>query len=257
MAKKAWNQKSPGSVSGRGNQSPLASPAVSQQTTNASWWGEAQTTIPSMPSFGEMGGCLNTDPTGAHTPMGSHMQGSVFLPVEAMRHCQVPHMPGNYVHDPTMNAFGMPACMQAVNSPMACMHPVGSPMACMANQSGQTMQAMPQWYSNPGQFCGMPMPNGAMTPCTQMQGHVGNDGACSMHFGMMQSPQQHMAVPINMQHQNSFVMPQTMPAQGAPFPMPLSPPHDLAQSGFANSQPAYYEAGGMQLVNVPVSNCPQ
>jgi len=269
LTKKGWNQKSPGSASGRGNQSPLASPTASQHT-NGSWalgpWGDGQS-IPSLPTFGEMG-CLNTDPSGASTPMGSQMQGGVYLPMEAMRQC--PPMPGAYVSatptgcDQNMNAFGMPGspCMQPVGSPMACLQPVGSPMACMTAPSvqGQAMQAVPQWqYANGGQFCGMPVQNGGMTPCNQMQGNMNNDG--SMQMGMMQQSQQHpqqMAMPVNMQQHNSFGMPQNMQGQGAPFPMPLSPPHDLAQTSFpSGTQPAYYENGGMQLVSVPVGSCPQ
>jgi hypothetical protein len=122
------------------------------------------------------------------------------------------------------------------------------------------MQAVPQWqYANGGQFCGMPVQNGGMTPCNQMQGNMNNDG--SMQMGMMQQSQQHpqqMAMPVNMQQHNSFGMPQNMQGQGAPFPMPLSPPHDLAQTSFpSGTQPAYYENGGMQLVSVPVGSCPQ
>merc|ERR1712232_1549691 len=103
------------------------------------------------------------------------------------------------------------------------------------------------------------MQNGAMTPCTPMQGNVQSDG--SMQFGMMPSQQQHpqMAMPVNMQQQTSFGMSQNVQGhgQGSPFPMPLSPPHDLAQTGFPGTQPAYYENGGMQLVSVPVGSCPQ
>lgn len=57
--------------------------------------------------------------------------------------------------------------------------------------------------------------------------------------------------------------------QGAPFPMPLSPPHDLAHAGFSgNQQQAYFENwapeaqqmgsmqgnGGAQLLSLPVGN---
>lgn len=57
--------------------------------------------------------------------------------------------------------------------------------------------------------------------------------------------------------------------QGSPFPMPLSPPHDLAHAGFSgNQQQAYFEnwapegqqmgsmpgSGGAQILGLPVSN---
>merc|ERR1719162_910637 len=183
----------------------------------------------------------------------------------------------------SMNAFGMPP-MQPVGSPMACMQPVGSPMACMAQAHGQPMQNMQWQYThggNGGQFCGMPMHNG-MVSCTPNQMPMTNmNGDGSMQFNMVQQCQQmpqqcqqmpqqcqQMQVPVNMQ-QNSFGMaPGNM--QSAPFPMPLSPPHDLVQSGFPlGTQPAYFEnwtsdgqqqsaAASMQLVSVPVGNaCPQ
>lgn len=207
------------------------------------------------------------------------MQGNgVYLPMEAMRHCQAPPMPGAYVATPTgcdqnLNAFGMPPspCMQ----PMACVQPVTSPMACMAGPGiqaqpvqGQPVQNMQWQYANNGQFCGMPMQNGlvACTPTNQMPvSNMSGDG--SMQFNMIQQPQQ-MPVPVNMQ-QNSFGM-QGGNMQSAPFPMPLSPPHDLVHSSFPlGTQPAYFEnwtadgqhqsqTGGMQLMSVPVgSACPQ
>lgn len=289
LTKKGWISKSPCSANGRGNHSPMASPMSSQQfqghrdRSDSSWtlgsWNDSHG-LPALPSY---------DQSGASTPMGGHMQGNgLCLPMEAMRQCQV-QMHGAYAASPTgceqnMNAFGMPPspCMQPVGSPMACMQPMGSPMACMAQAHGQPMQNM-QWQypngGNGGQFCGMQMQNG-MVACTPNQMPMSNmNGDGSMQFNMMQQCQQmpqqmpqqcqQMQVPVNMQ-QNSFGMAPAAIMQSAPFPMPLSPPHDLAHSSFPlGTQPAYFEnwtsdgqqqsaAAGMQLVSVPVGNaCPQ
>merc|ERR1711879_447838 len=141
--------------------------------------------------------------------------------------------------------------MQPVSSPMGCVQPVSSPMACVAQA-----QPLQQWhFANGGQYCGVPMQNGIATCLPgQMQGCAVNDG--SMQFGVMQMQQPpQMAVPVNMQQ---YSKPGNSTMQGTPFPMPLSPPHDLAQTSFPGTQPAaYYENGGMQLVSVPVNSCPQ
>merc|ERR1739848_423086 len=120
--------------------------------------------------------------------------------------------------DHNMNGMSSP-CMQPVSSPMGCVQPVGSPVACVAQA-----QPMQQWhFANGGQYCGVPMQSG-MAPCvpSHMQGGAVNDG--SIQFGVMQMQQpQQMAVQVNMQ-QSSYGKTGNPHMQGAPFPMPLSPP---------------------------------
>lgn len=207
---------------------------------------------------------------GNNTPVGGNMAGSggLFLPMEAMRQCPMPMAHGTYLGaTPTgcEQAFGM----HGVHAQsMAFMHPVASPMACMTTpgvQPGQQLPAMPHWqFPNGAQFCGVQMQN-AMAACVQMHG-PGMSPDSPMQFGMMHPHQQtpHMpAMSVNMQ-QNSFAMTPVGNVQGTPFfPMPLSPPHDLAHSGFPHGAQPYFEndwqqaSGGMHVSNPMGNACPQ
>jgi len=232
MAKKGWPQKSPFNVHGRGSQSPT-SPMVGH-----GYWGDSQG-LPPLPSYGH-DGCMSSDMSSVGTPVGTPMHSNgIYLPIEAVRHC-VPqmqgHMSGMYAPTPTgclgdqsqnLTAFGMPA------SP--CMHPVGSPVAAM--MQGQPMN---QWMCNPPQW----MCNGQMCNGQMYQGVMNGDGSSPYACGMPgQQSQQVFAVPVPYGH--SHFNP-CGPMQGAPFPMPLSPPHDMAHSSFPTGpmQPGYCENWG-------------
>merc|ERR1712137_514042 len=282
LAKKTWGStKSPPGSAGRpgGHQSPVASPSASQHsfpdhrdrsdTWSVGSWGDAPS-VPSLPTFGESG--VSAEPSAANTPMGSpvaHGNGGVYLPLEALRPCQVQTMPGpvagTYVTaTPThcmpdqhqITAFGMPA------SP--CVQPVGSPMACVAH-------AIPTWQvaTAPHFACGIQIQNGSLTPCTPVQGQSMGDG--TLHFAGMQ-PQAVMQMqmqPATFAVQNQAnggcqvmcatqEMMQTASLcnqgvmQNASFPMPPLP-HDIVHSRFP-AQQAYYENWGGEGHTTPVAN---
>merc|ERR1711865_328349 len=127
------------------------------------------------------------------------------------------------------------------------------------------------------QFACMPHPGMAMSAQGQM---MSNDG--SMQFAcqqqMMSMPSQGIsgdqsteATPRSGSATPAVAAPwQGKPPdmQGSPFPMPLSPPHDLAHAGFSgNQQQAYFENwtpegqtgsvpgnGGAQLLGLPAAS---
>jgi len=173
--------------------------------------------------------------SGASTPCGSPMQhtesNGLFLPLDAMRGMPppLPGMGGSEYGTPMSGSYN-----SFNGSPY--MSPTASPghMQMMAAQGGQAMPQMPAWpFPNGAQM--MTMPQGA----PDMQAGMGN---------MMQAPQatdpmqqQQMQVPNNVGpagSPSSFIVGSTSPAwqgqpaqpQQSPFPMPLSPPHDLAQN---------------------------
>lgn len=248
-----------------GRQTPSASPTASHSYPGMSW---SEPMLPPMPVYGDVN-CASADPS----PMGNQMQG-VYLPMEAVRNCGMPQLhPGMagpcmvaspaHCMDNSMNAFGM-------SSPHAGVSPMAMQAHPMQMQVLHPHAAMPQWHyasphGNQNQYCGFQMPhNSGMTICATQAGADGQmQFLCHMphmHGVQQMSPQSPQAVAIHMQvpmaMNGGMPQPQVMQTQhmspeswqgkhelpSAPFPMPLSPPHDMAQSCFSSgTQPAFFE----------------
>jgi len=274
MGRRNTNHRSPGA-------SPTASPmsgfgrgAWSERHDNACWgaWSDAS------------GYDAYTDPSAASTPCGSphHSFGQqdhgAFLPLDAMRGMPPPfpgmagsETPygssgtpmGSYHASPCMSPANQQAMMMAQGSPQH-MQPQGplvaAPslppwpfagqgatmgpcnMATIPQGAHQGMDGMQQFFAVP---MGQSTPGNMMQQQTDNQMHMANGGFSGPN-GFGGSPTSYApGAPSAWQCQ-------PVDAQQSPFPMPLSPPHDLAQS-CAPSQPnqAFFE---MMAANGQVGN---
>jgi len=270
QGRRGSNQRSP---LGRGGASPTASPMSGYGMTHerdACWNG-----------WGETGYDAYTDPSAASTPCGSPMhhtggQGNgVFLPMDAM-HGMPPPLPGMGGDTPygtpvnsSYGSFAGSPCMSptgGVDQNMcqgAMMTVSGSPGQIQYNGTmvaapGAALPSLPAWpFTGPGPAMGnvqqVPAPGGdmgmpqvysvqpsgvSMLPqggATPTMGSMMPDGSC-VGSGA--------ATPTSCIPGGSPTSWQCQPAQPqqSPFPMPLSPPHDLVQP-CAPGQPqqAYFQ----------------
>lgn len=208
--------------------------------------------------WGEQGYDAYTDPSAASTPCGSPMHhtgghgNGVFLPMDAMQGMPPP-LPGmggdtpygtpmssnygSFAGSPCMSPGGQGGMMAVQGSPQ--MQYNGTMVAAPAPQLpslpswpftgpaiGNVQQAptpggdmgMPQLYSV--QPSGVPMmPQGGATPT---MGNMMPDGSCVGSGAATPTSCMPGGSPTSWQCQSSQ-------PQQSPFPMPLSPPHDLAQ----------------------------
>lgn len=194
-----------------------------------------------------------TDPTasGASTPHGSPVptqNTGMFLPLDAMRGIPPP-LPGmggsDTPHSGSCRAM-TPASGTFQSSP--CMSPAG--VEQQQQQPGQLL-AVPASPATMGAQ-GMPaLPPWPFTP------QNGQETAAPQFFVQQPSPAQPQMAPMQ-----GWASP--MGSSDAAFPMPVSPPHDMAFvqcQGASCTQPqvpAYFEnwaPPGQQVVGVPVNNC--
>jgi len=270
-------------------------------------WGDSSGVpmLPHLPNFGELSADPSAPSTPMGSPMGSpHAMagGGAYMSYGA-----APPMPGQmgaFAMPPMPPGSPQAGCMhptvqaQPVPNlpawPFGCNGPMQPAMGMCATVQGPagndgSMQfacgngmvpSMGMWSGQQAadgsmQFACMPHPGMTMPGQGQM---MSSDG--SMQFACQQQmlgmPNQGMSGEATPRPGSGSATPvagapwqgKAPEVQGSPFPMPLSPPHDLAHAGFSGNQQAYFENwapegqqigsmpgnGGAQLLGLPVGD---